>query len=71
MDEELGAEPDLLVDLTHFLTEGAAPDQKNDSSSTAGLPTHIKSPQHSLVLVGGAELKVLAVASSSQSWAML
>ena len=64
-DEELGAEPDLPADLTDFLTEGAAPDQKNTPSSTVGLCTSTKGPQHSLTLAGGAWPKVLAAASSS------
>ena len=64
MDEELGAERDLLEDLTHFLTKGAASDQMNVPSSTVRLHTPTKSLQHCFVLAGGAQPKDLVAAFS-------
>ena len=55
MDEGLAAELDLSADLTHFLTEGAAPDQKDIPSSTARLHTSTKSSHDSLALPGGSQ----------------
>ena len=69
MDKELGAELDQPADLTHFLTEGTAPDQKDIPCSTAGLHTSTKSPQHGLAPAGRAWPKAPIAASSHQSQA--
>ena len=65
VNEELGEELGLPLDLTHFLVEGAAPEQRNAPNLTARPSTTTKIPQSSLALTGGACPKVLAAAFPS------
>ena len=57
VDEELGNKLDLPPNITHLVTEGAAPKLSSASSFPAQLPAPTKSPQHSQALTGGASLK--------------
>ena len=53
MDEGLGDELNLPIDITLFFAEGMAPQQSSTPNSPSKLPTPTKSHQHSHVLTGG------------------
>ena len=63
VDKELGDEPNLPMDNTLFLAEGAAPEGSSAPSLPAQLPTPIKSSQQSHALTKGAQPKVPAAPS--------